>query len=130
MNQRCDAPGKRPPTIPPADDVVRWLDLAGRDMLASSLANWRSGRVLTAAHFEDLRNACFDLIPTRRGPWAWNGFTNNVNPFFIMALQPDSGKVRKPSYPKNMPVDLTDWHSAREPRCFFGIHANGVCNPI
>lgn len=67
---RADPTGRWPSTIPPAEDMVRWLDLVGRDKLASNLSKWRSGRALTVGRFEDLWSACFAFIPEATRPSA------------------------------------------------------------
>jgi hypothetical protein len=69
MRSMREHPGRKwPRTIPAAGEMVRRLDLAGCEKLASNLPKWRSGRTLTAARFEDLWNACFSFVPVADRP--------------------------------------------------------------
>jgi hypothetical protein len=64
-------PGRKwPRSMPAVEEMVRWLDLAGRPKLASNLPKWRSGRTLTSARFDDLWNACFSFLPEAERPAA------------------------------------------------------------
>ena len=63
------SPGRNwPRAMPSAREMAAWLDLAGREKLASNLPKWRSGRTITAARFEDLWQACFSFLPEAERP--------------------------------------------------------------
>lgn len=63
------SPGRQwPHAMPTANEMAAWLDLAGREKLASNLPKWRSGRTITTARFEDLWHACFNFLPETERP--------------------------------------------------------------
>lgn len=69
MRVMRQSPGRKwPRTMPAADEMGTWLELAGRAQLSSNLPKWRSGRALTAARFEDIWDACFQFLPTADRP--------------------------------------------------------------
>jgi hypothetical protein len=52
MRTMRESPNRNwPHAMPAAEEMVRWLDLAGCEKLASNLPKWRSGRTLSAARF-------------------------------------------------------------------------------
>lgn len=57
-----------PDAVPAVEDMMRWLDTAGRITMASNLPKWRSGRPLTAERFAAFWEAGCDFLPEREQP--------------------------------------------------------------